>query len=218
MKRFPLLILLVCVFGFPLLGQSTFGHIRKDRLFKIDPMSGAFSELRVVIEHRFINEVWWFASPHGYHLNWIPKSNSREGTPLNPQKYAGIGMRGGARYYFSGKSPMGLYGQAHAGYRWVWMQQMDEGLSVTSRNRYHLGGIGAAIGWQNLYGAKDNLAYGIVGGLEYLRGFGGGFDSLDVVQRWYEFPFSWKPDILDGFRLYLGIELGFAFKQKRLHW
>ena len=218
MKRIVLLVMLALVFSLPAAGQTTFGKIRKDRLFKVDPVSGLFKEIRVVVENRLKGELWWFLSPHGYHHNWIPKNNDRQDRPDFPQKYYGIGLRGGARNYLSGNSPMGLYIQAQAAYRRMWVNNMDERLQLQSRDKFNMWGIGAAIGWQNLYGAKNNIAYGALAGLEYFRGFGPNYNSENIVQNWYEFPFSWKPDFLDGFRLYLGIEIGFAFKQKNLHW
>lgn len=218
MRRTLLMVILTVLMAVPTMGQSTFGQIRKDRLFKVDPMSGLFKEIRVVVENRFKGDLWWFVSPHGYHQNWIPKTNERWGRPEHPQKYYGIGLRGGARNYFSKKSPMGLFLQAQAAYRRMWVNNLDEGLSVVSRNKFNMWGLGATVGWQNLYGAKDNIAYGFLAGLEYFRGFGKNYNQDDIVQNWYEFPFPWKPDFLDGFRLYLGIELGFAFKQKNLHW
>ena len=218
MKRTVLLVLIGFMISSSAWGQSTFGQIRKDRLFKVDPLSGLFKEIRVVVENRLKGELWWFVSPHGYHHNWIPKTNDRLGRPDNAQKYYGIGLRGGARNYLSGKSPMGLYFQAQAAYRRMWVNQLDENLSLATRDKFNMWGIGATVGWQNLYGAKDNIAYGALIGLEYFRGFGPNYDSDRYVQNWYEFPFSWKPDFLDGFRLYLGIEIGFAFKQKNLHW
>ncbi len=218
MKRTALLVILALMLSMPTFGQATFGQIKKDRLFKVDPVSGLFKEIRVIVENRFKGEIWWFLSPHGYHHNWIPKSNDRLGRPDHPQKYYGIGLRGGAKKYFSGNSPRGPFLQAQAAYRRMWVNQYNEGLSFLNRDKFNMWGLGATIGWQNLYGAKDNIVYGGLIGLEYFRGFGQNYVQDSIVQNWYEFPFSWKPDFLDGFRLYIGIELGFAFKQKRLHW
>ncbi len=199
-------------------GQSTFGQIKKDRLFKVDPASGLFKEIRVIVENRLKGELWWFLSPHGYYQNWIPKSNDRLERPGYPQKYYGIGLRGGAKKYFSGNSPKGPFFQIQAAYRRMWVNHYSEGLDLFSRDKFNLWGLGANVGWQGLYGAKDNISYGGLIGLEYFRGFGRNYVQDRIVQNWFEFPFLRKPAFLDGIRLYFGIELGFAFKQKRLHW
>lgn len=193
-------------------------QLQKQRLFKVDPVSGLFKEIRVAVEYRIKGPFWAYVAPFGYHQTWIPRSNDRLGRPDNTQKYYGLGSRLGLRYYLSEDSPKGLFLLPMAAYRFNRVNQFDEGLSIVAREHFHSLGIGFAVGWQNLFGPKENFAYGILGGMEYYRQFGSDYDVEKYVQNWYEFPFSWKPDFFNGFRLYLGVELGFAFRQKHLHW
>ena len=202
-----------------LLALPAAGQLRKNRLLKVDPAAGLFRELRVAMEHRLWDGEWWgYLAPTGFHQNWLPKRNERLGRPENPQKYYGLGLRAGLRKYLSGDSPKGLYLNGMAGYRYTWVNQYNDGLTFVARDRYHSLGVGFTVGWQELYGRKDVFAYGLHIGMEYYSSFGNNYDADNYVQNWYEFPFRWKPDVLYGFRLFIGVELGFAFLQKNLHW
>lgn len=222
MKRLILFGVLLGMFFSMAMAQES---LRKDRLFKVDPLSGLFKEFRVSYEQRLLGEFWWYVSPHLYHQTWLPKRNERLGRPENPQKYYGMGMRFGGRKYFSGKSPIGLYINVMGIYRHTWINQLNTDLSLNVRERFHSIGLGAMVGWQNLFSPRKwtspkhvNMTYGFMAGLEYFRNFGPEYDVDRFVQNWYEYPFTWKPDFLNGFRLYLGIELGIAFKQRNRHW
>ncbi len=206
MRRSFLFLFLAFWFALPASAQ-----LRKDRLFKVDPASGLFKEFRVAMEHRWRDSEWWgYAAPFGYYQNWFPKRNVRAGRPGVPQKYFGAGTRLGVRKYFSGDSPKGLYVSGMAGYRYNWVNIYSTELAFVQRDRFHSVGVGGTVGWQELYGRKDNLAYGAHVGLEYYRNYGSRYRQGEYVRNWYEFA--------GGFRLFIGVELGFAFLQKRLHW
>lgn len=217
MKRTILLpLLLVVLFG------GAKGQFRKQRLFKVDPASGLFKELRVSVEHRIWRDYFIYIAPNGYHHQWRGRANDRFGKPDIPQKYYGIGLRVGARRYFfpQEKSPQGFFVQAMAGWRNLWVHNYSPELQITSKVSYWQMGFGGTVGYQWLYGPKKNFAYGFMGGLEYYMldniDRRGAIDRANIVQNWYDFPFFGQA--LQGLRVYLGIELGFAFLQKHLHW
>lgn len=120
---------------------------------------------------------------------------------------------------------MGLFLHVSGSYRHTWVNQMAEDLSMVGRDRFNSMGIGAMVGWQNLFSPRPwttakriNLAYGAMVGLEYNRHFGEDYEADRFIQNWYDFPFGWKPDFLNGFRFYLGVEIGFAMLQRSLRW
>lgn len=201
-----------------LLAGAAHGQLEKQRLFKVDPASGLFKEIRVAAEYRIKGPFWAYIAPFGFHQNHIPRSNDNESRPNHPQKYYGIGTRLGMKYFLSDDSPKGLFIQPMAAYKFNRVQQLSEGLAIDSVDNFHSLGVGFTVGWQNLFGPKENFAYGIMGGMEYYRHFGPDYSADKYVENWYELPFSWKPALLNGFRVYIGIELGFAFRQKNLHW
>lgn len=200
------------------LATSSYGQLKKQRLFKVDPASGLFKEIRVAAEYRIKGAIWAYAAPFGFHQTWIPRSNDRFDRPDSTLKTSSIGMRLGVKYFFSEDSPKGLFIQPMAAYKLNRTVLFDDGLNTVSRDFYNSVGVGFTVGWQNLFGPKDNFAYGIMGGMEYYRHFGQGYHPDRYVENWYNFPFPWKPEFLNGFRLYIGVELGFAFLQKHLHW
>lgn len=219
MKKAILAIFFVALLSTGLMGQR---HMLKQRLFKVDPVSGLFKEIRVSVEHRLIKDYFLYLSPHGYHQNWYPKRRERWQRPRYPQKYAGLGLRAGVRRYFFPKdqSPQGFFVQAMAGYRHTWVNNLNNELQIDYKTRFHQVGFGGTVGYQWLYGPKKNFAYGFMGGFEYYASMfpkEDGFTIEDVTQNWFDFPFL-GPSTLRGLRFYLGIELGFAFLQKHLHW
>lgn len=200
-------------------------QLRNNRLVKVDPAGWVFHEFRVAIERRLVQNWFVYAAPYLTHQNWLARDNERYGRPTFPQKYYGLGMRAGIRRYFIPKdaSPEGLFFQGMAGYRHTWVNNLDSDLNKVSQGRYGSLGLGAVVGYQKQYGPgfvnRKLFAYGIMGGLEYYRNFypADGVMNNDLVTRnWYQFPFF--PDFLQGFRVYIGVEVGFAFLQKRLHW
>jgi hypothetical protein len=199
-------------------------HMRKQRLFKVDPVGGLFHELRVSVENRLFGNYFVYIQPAGFHQNYGGRENGRFGKPGLPQKNYGLGLRLGARRYFlpANKSPEGFFVHAMVGVRNIWVHNQSEALQVTSKTSYFQAGIGGMVGYQWLYGPKKNFVYGFIGGFEYypepFTRFrkNSDYEMYDVVQNWYDFPFLGKT--LAGLRLYLGIEIGFAFLQKDLHW
>jgi hypothetical protein len=193
--------------------QTGYSQIRKDWSFRVDPLGGAFHEMRVAIEDRFgKSDNFWYVSPYFYHRNYFKSE---------PQKHYGPGVRIGLRrYLFTDYSPQGIFLHASAGYRLTRIQYYDSELLITDKTFMHSPSLGFNIGRQWLYGPRmRNFAYGFMGGLEYFFNFRQSeFRNRDLPESWFQLPFSWKPQFLDGFRIYLGIEVGFAFKQKHLHW
>jgi hypothetical protein len=199
-------------------------QLRKQRLFKVDPLSFMFKELRVAVEHRLFKDkdYFWYLSPYGYHQFWRSKSSDRYGRPTHPQKYYGVGLRAGARRYFipAKSSPHGFFVQGHVGFRQLWLHNYNTDLQITDKTRYLQFNLGGTAGYQWITGPRKDFAYGFIGGFEFftppLFPSGSGYTEDNLTSNWYEFPF------LDGghtgFRLYLGIELGFAFLQRDLHW
>lgn len=202
-------------------------QMRNQRLFKVDPAGLLFHELRVAVEQRLFKDkdYFWYLAPYGTHQSWLARDHERYDRPTFPQKYYGIGLRAGARRYFipKGTSPEGFFFQAMISGRQTWVNNYNDDLQFVSRGSYTSLGLGAVVGYQKLYGPgfvpRKNFAYGIIGGLEYERHIfpANGVLSKDMlVRNWYQFPFF--PHFLHGFRVYLGVEVGFAFLQKRLHW
>jgi hypothetical protein len=221
MRKWVLIFTLLLGFWVPTLAQQ----LRNDRLVKVDPAGWVFHEFRVAFERR-IKENWFaYGAPYLMHQNWLARDNERYGRPTFPQKYYGLGGRIGIRRYFIPKnvSPEGLFFQGMICYRHTWVNNLDVDLNLVSKGRYGSVGLGAVVGYQKQYGPgfvnRKLFAYGIMGGLEYYRDAfpsNGVMNKSLVTQNWYEFPFF--PDFLQGFRVYLGVEVGFAFLQRRLHW
>lgn len=214
-KRLPAVIIIV------LLMMSSAGaqHIKHDRLFKVDPASGLFKEFRVAVENRWKkSDFFWYVAPFGFR-----QTNLKD--PDQPQKTVGFGVRGGLRKYFFTKfSPQGFYVHGGFGLRHLWFRTYGADLSLDQKTIIYLAGLHATAGYQRLYGPRKvkprafpNFAYGAMIGLEWYQQIGN--DPIaDLRQNnWYQIS-SGTFGFLNGFRLYLGVELGFAFKQKRLHW
>lgn len=174
-----------------------------------------------MVEHRIEqSEFFWVLSPYAFHEN-----NRNFNDIAFGQKYYGFGARAAVRKYFAWKrimnqSPQGLFFQPHAGYRMMFVSNYGPHNEIASRAVVHMPGVGFTGGYQWLYGRKKNLAYGFTLGLEYLAFIPhrAGITYDDTKENWYQFPFAWKPSFMNGIRLYLGIELGFAFRQLDLHW
>jgi hypothetical protein len=219
--RIRLILLTFCM---TFAGTLAFGQMRNNRLFKVDPAGFMFKELRVSIEQRILKDYFWYASPYGFHQSWLSRDNERYGRPTNPQKYYALGFRAGARRYFFPKaqSPEGFFLQAMVSARHTWMNDYSDGLQLQARHRYANMGIGFLAGYQKLFGPgfvpRKNFAYGLIGGLEFSPFFfyKGGLEVSDLVRNWYQFPFL--PPGFSRFRVYFGVEVGFAFLQKHLHW
>jgi len=213
-KKFPaLLIFLALTFS-----QAGAQHIKHDRLFKVDPASGLFKEFRVAVENRWRDsDFFWYIAPFGYR-----QTSLRD--PEQPQKTVGFGLRSGLRkYFFTKLSPEGFYLHGGFGLRHLWFRTYGEDLSLDQKTVIYMAGLNAMIGYQRLYGPRKvkprafpNFAYGAMLGLEWYQPIGSD-EVADLRQNnWYQL--SSGLGFLNGFRLYFGIELGFAFKQKRLHW
>ena len=217
MKKWILLSILYLLVG------DAAAQLAKQRLFKVDPLSFVFKELRVSVEHRAFKDYFWTVSPYGYHHFWRSRSDEAWGRPTFPQKYYGIGLRAGARRYFipKGTSPHGFFVQAHVGYRQLWIHNYTTGLQIVDKSRLGQGMFGGTVGYQWISGPRKDFCYGFIGGFEKLfsvnyHSSSGLYDKTDVTSSWYEFPFLLQGR--SGLRLYLGIEVGFAFLQKHLHW
>jgi hypothetical protein len=214
------LLVLFCL----LAGTSVHAQLRKQRLFKVDPLSFVFKELRVAVEHRLFKDkdYFWYLAPYGYHQFWKSRSDEPFRRPEHPQKYYGIGLRAGARRYFipQGTSPHGFFVQAHTGFRHLWLHNYNTDLQLTDKTRFYQFKLGGTLGYQWITGPRKDFAYGFIGGFEYFTPpvfpRGSGYETADITSNWYEFPFLAGGH--SGFRLYLGIELGFAFLQRDLHW
>jgi hypothetical protein len=115
---------------------------------------------------------------------------------------------------------MGFFLQAHGGLKHTWLVNYDDNLQISSQTRYWQMGFGATVGYQWLTGPKDNFVYGFIGGLEYYPKMifkqNSPTDASAVLRNWYDLPFI--GDNYTGLKVYLGIELGFAFLQRDLHW
>ena len=207
-----------------LMSLSLTAQLRKQWLFKVDPASFLFKEFRVAIEQRVAKDknYFWYIAPYGHYQRWTSRDRNRFNRPDYPQNYYGAGIRLGIRRYFIPKdmSPHGFFAQAHLGLRHTWLVNYTDDLQIDNKTRYFQGGIGAAVGYQWLTGPKDNFTYGFIGGVEFypLLEFKktSQVDVEELTRNWYDIPFI--GDRYHGFRVYLGIEVGFAFLQKNLHW
>jgi hypothetical protein len=207
-----------------LAGIALQAQLQKQRLFKVDPASVLFKELRVAVEHRLIKDkdYFWYLAPYGYHHFWRSKANPGFDRPDFPQKYYGLGIRAGARRYFFPKksSPHGFFVQAHTGMRHIWVNNYNDNLIIDSKFQYTQFCIGGTVGYQWITGPRKDFTYGFIGGFEqffFMKPLSTkGLDNKMVTRSWYEFPFIGHG--YTGFRLYLGIEVGFAFLQRDLHW
>ena len=217
MKKLAFILMLLVA------AMSAPAQLAKQRLFKVDPLSFVFKELRVAVEHRAFGDYFWYVAPFGYHQFWKSRSSDAFDRPLFPQKYYGLGLRAGARRYFIPKksSPHGFFVQAHLGMRQLWIHNYTTELQLVDRSRFMQAMFGGTVGYQWITGPRKDFCYGFIGGFEnYVpiayHSSTGGFTREDVTANWYEFPFLFNGR--SGLRLYLGIEVGFAFLQKHLHW
>ena len=69
MKKWILLSILYLFVG------DAAAQLAKQRLFKVDPLSFVFKELRVSVEHRAFKDYFWTVSPYGYHHFWRSRSD-----------------------------------------------------------------------------------------------------------------------------------------------
>jgi|GEM_PF-2341833 hypothetical protein len=199
-------------------------QMRNNFLFKVDPAGLMFRELRVSVEKRIRKDFFAYVSPHAFHQTWLARDNEPFGRPQYPQKYYAVGIRLGVRKYLLPKesSPEGLFVQGILGYRHTWLQNFNDNLDLVSRHRYYNLGFGGMVGYQKLYGPgfvpRKNFAYGVMAGFEFMPYdfYQNNLDASGIARAWYQFPFF--PPEFSQFRFYLGVELGFAFLQRRLHW
>ena len=195
----------------------------KKDLFQVDIAGVAFNELRCSYTWRLTKGWFGYVAPDFYYDD-VRRAH---------QQYYGLGTRGAIRKHIvfrkKGKlppdqlPPVGLFLQGGLHYRFMHLKTIDPlTLDVGPKTGYHQAGPWAAIGRQWTWGAWNrDLCFSGMAGMEYLfHAFpaGKGFTYEDTHENWYQFPFSWKPDFLNGFRLYVGIEVGFAMREKHLHW
>ena len=112
------------------------------------------------------------------------------------------------------RAPDGLFLQIGLSYRFRVARFLTDQLIKDGVMFMNSFGAHANVGYQVLLGPKDNIALGGMLGVEYLYNLyhGKGYGRADIITNWYQFPF------LNELRPYIGIEIGFAIRQKNLHW
>lgn len=188
------------------------GQLRRDRLFKVDPVSAFFKEIRVSVENRLKGDIFWYLAPHGHHQTSLK----------DLQKLFGAGARAGLRWYLlTDYSPHGFYIHGGASYRYTWVHFMTPTLEIDRRVGFHSPGLNAWAGYQVIKGPRNRRMFvgGVGAGMEYFFNFPQNIRREEGIRtNWYEFPSNGPLSFLSGLRLYLTVEVGFAFLQKRLHW
>lgn len=205
---------------FLLMSSGLFAQLPKNKMFHVDIAGVAFHELRCSYEFRLKDGWFGYAAPNFYYHD----------ARRTQQQYAGLGTRLAIRKYLvfrkKGKMPpdklppVGLYLQAGTAYRFMHLSYVNDNLDIGVKTHFHQAGIFGAIGKQWTWGAwNKDLCFGGMVGMEYLlHFFPQGYTYDDTIENWYQFPFSWKPQFLNGFRLYIGLEVGFALREKHRHW
>lgn len=195
----------------------------KKDLFQVDITGVAFNELRCSYTWRVKGGWFGYVAPNFYYDD-VRKVG---------QQYYGLGCRGAVRKYIvfrkQGKlppdklPPVGMFLQGGGHYRFMHLKTIDPNtLDIGPKTGFHQAGVWATIGKQWTWGAWNrDLCFSGMAGVEYLFHFfpaKNGFEYNDTHENWYQFPFSWKPQFLNGFRLYAGIEVGFALREQHRHW
>jgi hypothetical protein len=219
-RRFSLYRFAILSSLFLVLSTCLFAQLPKNKMFHVDLAGVAFHELRCSYEFRLKDGWFGYVAPNGYY------HDARK----VQQQYAGLGVRLALRKYVVFKKkgklppdklpPVGLYLQAGPAYRYMHLSYVNDNLDIGDKTHFHQAGLFGAIGKQWTWGAWNNdLCFGAMVGMEYLlHFFPSGYTYDDTFENWYQFPFSWKPQFLNGFRLYAGIEVGFALREKHRHW
>lgn len=199
MKKY--LLALFLLFGsLSCLGQEP---LPKVWMVKVDPVSGLFNEFRFVLEHKWKGKFFFYASP-----TFTYRSRLKFG-----QKHFGGGIRAGIRLYFYNKPPRGLFIQPAVVAHIERISFFNDSLQFTDKSIAISPGVHFSTGYQWLYGTKHNIVFGVLGGIEYVQTFTtGNRKPSEIAPSWYKMPF------LPGLRLFAGFEVGFAFRQKNLHW
>ena len=192
---------------------TAFGQLPKTWLLKGDPTSAFFNEFRISYEHRIREgSKFWYISPGYIHRDDIAKKQ---------QKQFGFQTRAGIRQYLSKRNnaPHGMFLYLGGGYRFTKVNIYDSDLAIERNTLVHSPGASFSIGHQWLLNPYKNFVIGFHGGIEYYYDIPGkDIDRSEITEKWYQVPIANKPDFLRGFRIMAGIEAGFAFRQKNLHW
>ena len=205
-----LLLVLSAVSGY---GQfkkyDGFSNLPKTWIFKVDPAGVAMNDFRAAYE-RHCSGNWFYYVQPGLYLRNQPY-----------QKRYGANVRFGIRrYLFTDYAPHGLFVYLGGGYRYTRVNHHnEETYEIEDRAQIHAPGGTAAIGHQWLLRPRDDFAFSIQGGAEYYIPFETGDLREDqwkpgLYEPFYRFG---NVPVLRGLRIYLSVEIGFAFRQKHRH-
>lgn len=184
-------------------------NLRKTWVFKVDPAGVAMNDFRVAYERHIDGDWFWSVQP-GYYLR---------NQPL--QKRYGANVRLGIRkYFFSDYSPHGFFLYLGGGYRYTRVNHHSEvDYEIEDRAQVHAPGGTFSIGHQWLFRPRRDFAFSIQGGPEYFYPFETGDLREDLWNPGIYEPIYRAGNItaLKGLRIYLSIEIGFAYRQKNRH-
>ena len=183
--------------------------LRKTWTFKVDPVGVAMNDFRVAYERRVFNDWYWSVQP-GYYLRNQPY-----------QKRYGANIRFGIRrYFFTDYSPHGFFAYLGGGYRYTRVNHHSQtDYEIEDRAQIHAPGGTFSIGHQWLLRPRRDFVFSIQGGPEYFLPLETGDLREDqwkpgLYEPFYRFG---NVPILKGLRIFISVEIGFAYRQRKRH-
>lgn len=163
---------------------------------KYDPVASSFGEFRFIMEQRVSNNLFVFVSPAAHSKEYSEEKLAIKGF---------VGRAGVRQYIGTEFSPQGFFVQVGGVIGAYEINLLEIQDSISKIQVYKFGGQ-VAIGAQYLIGLKKNIAIGGFLGVEYK------YPYYKQTTEHISIPKNFK-----NFTPYIGLELGFAFRQKFLH-
>ncbi len=199
--------------------------LHKKYLVKFDPASALVNEFRMTYDRRWemnqrervkekskvLGGNFFFASPFVMHKKILGRHPSPD---TLAERHSGIGIRAGVRHFlFNDFESHGFYLLLGGLYRFRHVKFTGANSESGGNTIIQSPGALAAFGYQINTSPWKEIAIGGSAGIEYQHNFyERGFDKGDFFRNWYQLP------ILDEFRIFISLEVGFSFRQKNRHW
>jgi hypothetical protein len=230
---------IIYFFSFVILPLTSFSQLAKLYCIKFDPLGGLFGEFRFSYERKITYYKYVYAST-GYYYNEDEFPEEKEVKPpsefhallkefwtspynkffytsagffykdykIQREKLAGPVARVGIKQYVKTKyAPQGAFFYMGINYAFLRGIYYSEDYKVVGKISIHKPGFTLSGGNQWLLGPKKNYAICLFAGAEYYY--------------WALQPDNAKGHFWDttpNFMFYVGCEVGFAFRQRKLHW
>jgi len=127
---------------------------------------------------------------------------------VDRERVQGPIVRFGLRQYFlTEHPPLGPYLYLGATYGFIFAESYSAQNERLESLALHRPGLGTALGYQHLFGIKNNFTVEGFAGMEY---------AFLIEQGPVDETYTWQN--LPTLQLYAGIGVGFAFRRKNRHW